>query len=800
MYKRIIALLIALLSLSFDLPAQSPQYENQVIEKLDIQIMTPSSTEKDVDGIKARIRTRQGDMFSQTEFDNDLKTIAKEYDRIIPSLESVDSKMFITLKVWPKPTIRTLTWQGNEKMDTKTLQKELGIATCSVFDRLGFNKAFNKLKGYYVKKGFFEAELEYNVNHVPDTNEVDITITICEGRAGRIKSIVFQDFTSDEEEEILEKMLTKEYNFFLSWLNNEGTYNQEMMQQDQFTILNYIQNEGYADAKVDINICEAKESNRIVVNIVLTRGTLYTFGELSFEGNTLFCNDDIWKQFTDGTEKGQPYSPEEIRETVQSIMTFYGKRGYIDTIVNFEPSLQENCHVYNVHFTIEEGERFRVGLIKVFGNCSTQTNVILHETLLVPGEVFNTEKLQKTEERLQNIGYFSHVNVYAVKSDGPCGLGGNYRDVHIEVEETSTGNFSAFAGFSTVESMFGGITITERNFNYRGLPYLFSEGYKAVRGGGEYASVSATIGTKSRSYVLSWTKPYFMDTQWSVGFDLDRSSTRYVSEDYTFNSTGFTLHAGYQVNPFLRTTWHYRMKNTIVDITHDADKHDALHEQAKKSGFISAVGVSLFYDSTDNQQRPSNGFRSRLDGEFVGVGGEHTYIGLAYVNSFYLQTDKKGVLKLRGDVKFLTPIFSTKESDIPIDERLFLGGEDLVRGYKPYKLGPQFTTVTYEENKKTGRIKRQFHHDPAGGTSLQLLSIEYMRRLNKRLDGFIFWDAGHLANRNFAFGGLYASAGYGVRFKFLDSMPPLTVGMGYPLNEKSRGQRKRFFLTIGGKF
>lgn len=56
MYKRIIALLIALLSLSFDLPAQSPQYENQVIEKLDIQIMTPSSTEKDVDGIKARIR------------------------------------------------------------------------------------------------------------------------------------------------------------------------------------------------------------------------------------------------------------------------------------------------------------------------------------------------------------------------------------------------------------------------------------------------------------------------------------------------------------------------------------------------------------------------------------------------------------------------------------------------------------------------------------------------------------------------------------------------------------------------
>ena len=47
-----------------------------------------------------------------------------------------------------------------------------------------------------------------------------------------------------------------------------------------------------------------------------------------------------------------------------------------------------------------------------------QTRVIFHEILLVPGEVFNIEKLQKTEERLRNIGYFKHVNVYAVKSEG----------------------------------------------------------------------------------------------------------------------------------------------------------------------------------------------------------------------------------------------------------------------------------------------------------------------------------------------------------------------------------------------
>ena len=49
-------------------------------------------------------------------------------------------------------------------------------------------------------------------------------------------------------------IVTKEYNLFTSWLTNQGTYNEEAVQQDQFTILNYLQNEGYADAKVEIKV------------------------------------------------------------------------------------------------------------------------------------------------------------------------------------------------------------------------------------------------------------------------------------------------------------------------------------------------------------------------------------------------------------------------------------------------------------------------------------------------------------------------------------------------------------------
>ena len=645
------------------------QYEHQMVEKIDVDFHAPSGTAFDPSVVTSRLKTKAGDIFSQSDFDSDLKTLAQGYDRVEPVFESIDGKMHIILNIWPKPTIRTICWKGNERIDSKTLRKQLDIPLCSVFDRQDFNKAFNKLRGYYVTKGFFEAELAYDVEYDSLTNEVDVQIQINEGRAGHIKDICFVNFTRPEKDAVLELMVTKEYNLFTSWYTNEGIYNEEAVQHDKFMILNYLQNEGYADARVEIDICEAPQKNRIIIKIIALKGEPYYFGKLSLEGNRLMSNEAIWDLFT--FSEGDLYSPEEIRDTVENISNYYGRRGYIDAIVDFEPRLSEECMAYDVSFHIDEGEQYRVGLIKVFGNCSTQTKVILHETLLTPGEIFNNDKLKLTELKLQNIGYFENVNVYAVKSEGPSCLGENYRDVHIEVEETGTGKFGAFFGFSTVENMFGGLNVTESNFNYKGLGCFWKEGYKALRGGGEYAHVTATIGSKSRSYVLSWTKPFFMDTPWVVGFDIDNSTNRYISDQYAIDSTSFNLHATYQLNAFLKVGLHYRLKYTDVKFNkteveeqelydydkekyseHSSHSHSQPHSHSKKSvyrnssasdfvhevipttdyssfkqelseevskikkpllseeaendGIISAAGVTLIYDSTDNPARPND--------------------------------------------------------------------------------------------------------------------------------------------------------------------------------------------------
>lgn len=776
----LIIFIVALSSIYFPIKtyADSIIYENQQIESIEVQVdeETDSYFERMA---KSRMQTKEGGFFSQFEFDQDLKTLAKDFDRIDPRLDSQNGRLKIYLYLAPKPKIQGIQFVGNCKVDSAALLKELDVRPGALFDRQIFNKSFHKLKAYYIKQGFFEASISYEAELDPCTKEVDIIITVVEGRAGMIQQIVFSGFSSDEEDDLTEMMITKKYTFIFSLFNGEGVYHEEAMQQDQFMILNYLQNKGYADAVVDVKVQEASDCNRIILYITADRGCPYAFGSITFEGNTLFCTDDIRGMLR--IHEGSPYAPERARLAVDNVTALYGRKGYIDTVVSFEPTLAPETCAYDINIVIDEGPLYRIGMIKIFGNCITETEVILHETLLVPGDVFNTDKLRNTEARLRNIGYFKNVNVYAVRSEeGASCLGDNYRDVHIEVEETSTGNFGAFFGFSTAENIFGGFNITERNFNSKG--FLSEQcGTSRYRGGGEYAHATILLGGKSSKYLLSWSKPYFWDTKWSVGCDFEKSYSRYISDDYTIVAAGYTLHGTYDVNAFVKTGVHYRVRRSDLEIRSGDCPKELLKDA--QTGVISAVGSSWIYDSTDSITRPTNGFKSRLATEFAGLGGDFSFISLAYLNTFYYPLDTRTIIKLRWDFRFIQPLFSTNFDNIPLDERFFLGGDSEIRGYRPYRLGNKFCS-----------------DEPKGGISMQLYSYELSRRLWKRLDAFAFFDAGYLSNHKWRFHTPWFSCGGGIRFQIFETTPPLTVGYGFPLNAPEKTDIKRFFISIGGKF
>lgn len=765
-------------------------YDNAIVEKIEVSIENLDiDTSFDTKALIARLKTRVGDPFSQLVFDQDLKNLSEEFDAIKPELREENNKLFITIALRIKPLIKRIAWHGNNIFSTNKLQKELGIKINSVFSRDKFNKALNKIKELYLKKGYFESQITYAAEPGNKKNEILIDVTINEGKSGKIQDIVFKGFTKEEKSDLLGMIYTKKYYLLFSWLTGQGIFKEEALDQDQMTIVNYLHNKGYADAKVKIKILEDKASNKIIIEISAEKGELYRFGKVTFEGNHLISDSEILKCFS--VHPDDLYSPDKIRNSAQTIKDLYGKKGYIESQVIFETHLKESKNIYDVDFIIEEGESFKIGLIRIFGNTQTNSNIILRESLLVPGEVFDSQKLKATQQRLENIGYFKSVNVYAVKASDELGLGPNYRDVYIEVEEAMTGHINLSIGISSLDSIVGGVELNETNFNYKGLKNLFSEGTSALRGGGEFLQIQANAGAKQQSYLLSWMTPSVMDSLWRFGFESSVTRSKLQSSHYNIKTYGFSIFASYPLSDFWTFGTKYRIRNAHNEIKESAGEEAV--EEGRSKGWVSAISSSIGYDSTDNPIKSHRGIRSILEAEFAGVGGKYRFIKCGYVNSLYYPIWSKGTIKYRADLKYIFPVLNQRTSHVPLSERFFLGGETTVRGYKPYSLGPHFKEAELVKG------ERKSSHDPKGGISSALFSVEYSQEIIKIMDVFLFVDAGSVSQKKFIIPKLRGSTGIGIRLEVMNKMP-FTFGYGFPLNPERHSDRQQFFFSMGGQF
>ncbi|MCF7806120.1 MAG: outer membrane protein assembly factor BamA [Simkaniaceae bacterium] len=789
-------LLTSILPLYSADPSTKPMVEvieNKNVAKIDMQIENrPKGSYYDPRILSSTMRTKVGEPFSQRVFDQDLKKLSDEYERVDPTVTVKDGEVYIKVLLWEKPFIRAIKWTGNKKVKTKTLQKELGIKPDTQYNKEKFIKAFNKLKEFYVKKGYFEAHLTYRIVRIPDTNEIQIDIIVREGRSAHILKIEFEGLSEKEQSDILGMISAKKYNLFVSWLTGRGIYHPEAMEQDKLVIVNYLQNEGYADAHVDIMLKSSPQQNIIIV-VKANKGPLFHFGDVTFEGNTIKEDQEITDAL--GIKKEDVYSPDKLREAADAIKDLYGRKGYIDTNVRYELRLSQFSSTYDVRFIIEESKQFRIGVIRVLGNVSTETPVILNHSTLTPGEVFDADKLKQTQHRLEALGFFKSVNVYAVRNPDDTALGPEYRDVNIEVQETSTGSMSLFFGASSTDSVNGGVDLVENNFNHRGLGRFFDKGLKGLRGGGEYARLNVSIGPRYQTYAISWLNPYFADSLWRVGFDVSYSKSRITSKSFKSNATGLNFYASYPLSAYWSYGWKFRISNTVIKV--GIDSSEEAQRQSLNSGIVSGVGLYFGYDSTDNILRPHRGFRSTIEGEIAGVrrhdvnDRDFLFAKLFYLNSYYIPVWRKGTLKFRGDLKFLTAMGNGEPILLPANERFFLGGDNSVRGFQPGIIGPKYV-----------RNNGTLTNDPAGGASSALFSTEYLQNIFRPLDAFVFFDAGAVTLNEYAIGKFRASVGGGLRID-IGSRLPLVVGWGYPLisrTHKDEIQNDGFFFSMAGQF
>jgi outer membrane protein insertion porin family len=145
--------------------------------------------------------------------------------------------------------------------------------------------------------------------------------------------------------------------------------------------------------------------------------------------------------------------------------------------------------------------------IEIRGNAKTKDKVIRRELAVHPGEIYDTVRVDRSVDRLKNLGYFSKVEADPESTDVP-----NHKDLAINLEEQRTGSVNFGAGFSSVDSLIGFVEMTQGNFD------LFN--WPAFTGGGEKLRLRLQVGLKRQDEILSFVEPWFLDKKLSLGFEL----------------------------------------------------------------------------------------------------------------------------------------------------------------------------------------------------------------------------------------------------------------------------------------
>ena len=168
-------------------------------------------------------------------------------------------------------------------------------------------------------------------------------------------------------------------------------------------------------------------------------------------------------------EEGDWYDINMVNKTITDLTNKVGELGI--AFVDVRPRINRNREnqTLDIVFEVSEGPRVFVERIEIVGNVRTQDKVIRREFRLVEGDAFNSARLRRSRQRIQNLGFFESVSVERLPGSSP-----DKSVVKVNVEEQSTGTLSFGAGYSSTNGILGDISITESNFLGKGQELALS--------------------------------------------------------------------------------------------------------------------------------------------------------------------------------------------------------------------------------------------------------------------------------------------------------------------------------------
>ncbi|QPJ63940.1 MAG: outer membrane protein assembly factor BamA [Candidatus Nitrohelix vancouverensis] len=713
--------------------------------------------------IEYYIKTQVGKPLSQSQVRKDIEEIYAlgQFKDIRVETVPVAGGVNVIFRIEEILSIGEIHIEGNDQVDSVEIWKKIKdfLKQGATFHPHLLIETKETVTNFFHEKGYFFAEVSIDTEPTED-NLVNITINIQrEAKVGieKIRFIGNKQFTDDE---LIGQMETKAKTWY-SWLDESGIYKKDLLKLDTFRIESFYQDHGFIkvrvlEPKIDIN----RKDKEIYIVIPLEEGKQFRIGKVEVQGNDILNEDDIYAAIK--SKPGDVYNLSQVREDVLSISELYSKAGYAYADVN--PKVVENDEQKTVDLTMEidKGRKVYVGEILISGNTRTKDNVIRRQFRLKEGDLFDSDKLKRSKQRINNTRFFADVKVDTRRGKEP-----DLIDVVTTVTEQPTGSISVGAGFSSVENLIFNASISQDNFLGGGQKVIFSTNLSSVRS----------------DFNLSLTEPHILDSDIMGGIDLFNTETDFFS--FESKSTGGGLRIGKNISEYENVSLLYKYEAVKISGVDPGEETTFLRNENRTS---SRIAPSYTYDNRDDFLNPTTGWRHVVRFDFAGsVLGGSDFVKTNYEVTYYQSVIGKLVAAVHAEVGWAD---GYNGESLPVFERYFMGGPASLRGYTIRDIGP-----------------KDKNNDPIGGEQSLLFNFELQYPFTKGLRGFVFYDRGNVygsgtstigTTTNIDLSEMRSSIGGGIRF--ISPFGPVGFAYGIKLDKREGEKDAEFHFSAGSAF
>ena len=736
-----------------------------VIRSIDVEYSGPASISKQ--RILAQMRTKVGQLYTNEIVQEDIKALyATGYVRnvrIFAQPEGDGVKVIVAVQT--QAVLREIDINGAERVSPKRLRKEMKVRLNQAVNEKALEEARQKIIEIYQGKGYNDVSVEYRIEPIDEKRgTARVVFTVTEGAKGAISQVNFEG-NEHIKTSILRKQMKTRGKTLISIVDKSGRLDEVQLEQDLDKIREYYQDHGFIDVEIKEVRKDRTPKGPLIITIVVAEGPQYHVRKLTITGYE-HSSDKLIRQFLKMKE-GSVYSPKQLRDDAKAVADAYGSGGYVDLEITPEGT-PAGPALIDVHYTIDEGARSFVNRVNIQGNTRTKDKVIRREVLVAPGDVFNTVRVDTTKKRLENLGYFAKVETYPEETDIP-----GRKDLTILVQEKRTGSLSFGGGFSTVDKLVGFAELTQGNFD------LFN--WPSFTGGGQKFRLRLQYGTERKDFILAITEPYFLDRRLSLSGQAFFTEANYLSSVYDQRNYGIQFEMRKPINAYTYASLGYILQD--IDIFNvDPSSSEFIQSQAG-STLESKLFGSVVNDTRDNPLLSRRGHRITFTPAVAGgfLGGDTQIYALDLEGSQYFHLPWDTILLINSEIATVSQWGAG--TDVPIYERLFLGGSNNLRGFPFREIGPK------DEN-----------GEPKGGKSMARATIEWTFPIIEKARGAVFYDTGFVNSDQWSFGFNNMASDIGVGLRLDLPIGPLRLDYGYPVMRDGYNGGGHFNFNVGYQF